>query len=43
MRRARGLPRLPSTIEQREIAGSWRPWRAVAARQLWQAYLAGER
>jgi len=43
MRRARGLPKLPSTIEQREIAGSWRPWRAVAARQLWQAYLAGER
>jgi len=43
MRRARGLPKLPSTIEQREIARSWRPWRAVAARQLWQAYLAGER
>ena len=43
MRRARGMPHLPSTIEQREIAESWRPWRAVAARQLWQAYLAGER
>ena len=43
MRRARRLPQLPTTEEQREIAGSWRPWRAVAARQLWQAYLAGER
>jgi DNA-3-methyladenine glycosylase II len=43
MRRARGLPRLPTTADQREIAESWRPWRAVAARQLWQAYLAGER
>jgi DNA-3-methyladenine glycosylase II len=43
MRRARRLARLPTTEEQREIASSWRPWRAVAARQLWQAYLAGER
>jgi DNA-3-methyladenine glycosylase II len=43
MRRARGLTSLPSTVEQREVAESWRPWRAVAARQLWQAYLAGER
>jgi DNA-3-methyladenine glycosylase II len=43
MRRARRLAGLPSAAEQREIAEAWRPWRAVAARQLWQAYLAGER
>jgi len=43
MRRAKGLDRLPSAADQRTIAEDWRPWRAVAARQLWQAYLAGER
>ncbi|MEA2519606.1 MAG: hypothetical protein QOF49_1686, partial [Chloroflexota bacterium] len=25
------------------IASAWRPYRAVAARLLWHAYLAGER
>lgn len=43
MRRARGLAALPSAAEQTAIAEPWRPWRAVAARLLWHAYLAGER
>lgn len=43
MRRARRLDQLPTAVEQEEIAESWRPWRAVAARILWHAYLAGER
>jgi len=43
MRRAKGLPALPSREEQRAIAATWQPWRAVAARILWHAYLAGER
>jgi DNA-3-methyladenine glycosylase II len=43
MRRARALDRVPDAATQRAIAQSWRPWRAVAARILWHAYLAGER
>ena len=43
MRRAKGLDALPDPALQRRIAEAWRPWRAVAARLLWQAYLAGER
>jgi len=43
MRRAKGLDALPDAAEQRAVAEAWRPWRAVAARILWQAYLAGER
>jgi DNA-3-methyladenine glycosylase II len=43
MRRAKRLAALPSGAEQEVIAEAWRPWRAVAARLLWQAYLAGER
>ena len=43
MRRAKGLAALPSAVEQTAIAEPWRPWRAVAARLLWHAYLAGER
>jgi DNA-3-methyladenine glycosylase II len=43
MRRAKGLATLPSREEQRAIAEAWRPWRAVAARILWHAYLSGER
>ena len=43
LRRARRLDRLPDPAEQAEIADAWRPWRAVAARLLWHAYLAGER
>jgi DNA-3-methyladenine glycosylase II len=43
MRRAKGLANLPSAAQQVDIAAPWRPWRAVAARLLWHAYLAGER
>ena len=43
MRRAKGLAALPTGAQQEVIAEAWRPWRAVAARLLWQAYLAGER
>jgi DNA-3-methyladenine glycosylase II len=43
MRRAKRLPALPTRDEQAAIAEAWRPWRAVAARLLWHAYLAGER
>jgi DNA-3-methyladenine glycosylase II len=43
MRRAKGLAALPDGPEQLAIAETWRPWRAVAARLLWHAYLAGER
>ena len=43
MRRAKGLATLPTREEQRAIAAAWQPWRAVAARILWHAYLAGER
>jgi DNA-3-methyladenine glycosylase II len=43
MRRAKGLAALPGPVAQRGIAEAWRPWRAVAARLLWHAYLAGER
>jgi DNA-3-methyladenine glycosylase II len=43
MRRAKGVAALPTGAEQEVIAEAWRPWRAVAARLLWHAYLAGER
>lgn len=43
MRRAKGLETIPDAAAQRHIAEAWRPWRAVAARLLWHAYLAGER
>jgi len=43
MRSSKGLDGLPDAAAQRRIAEAWRPWRAVAARLLWQAYLAGER
>jgi DNA-3-methyladenine glycosylase II len=34
------LPNRPGTIEFLEMAESWRPYRSVAARMLWQYYLA---
>ena len=43
MRRAKGLAALPTRDEQRRVAAAWQPWRAVAARILWHAYLSGER
>jgi DNA-3-methyladenine glycosylase II len=41
--RLKGLDRRPTPEEQRAIVEAWRPWRAVGARLLWHAYLAGER
>jgi DNA-3-methyladenine glycosylase II len=43
MRRAKHLAALPDAAVQRHVAEAWRPWRAVGARLLWHAYLAGER
>ena len=43
MRRALALPAVPDAATQRAIAERWAPWRAVAARILWHAYLSGER
>jgi DNA-3-methyladenine glycosylase II len=43
MRRAKDLPTVPDADAQRLVAEGWRPWRAVGARLLWHAYLAGER
>jgi len=43
LRRAKRLGTLPDAAAQRAAAEPWRPWRAVAARLLWHAYLAGER
>ena len=33
------LPSRPDPVELDQIASAWKPWRAVAARQLWQYYL----
>ena len=35
----KGLPSRPGPAELEQIALLWRPWRAVAARLLWQYYL----
>ena len=35
----KGLPARPDPITLSELAESWRPWRAVAARLLWHHYL----
>ncbi|MCA1634762.1 MAG: DNA-3-methyladenine glycosylase 2 family protein [Acidobacteria bacterium] len=35
----RRLPERPTPLELETIAEPWRPWRAVAARLLWQYYL----
>ena len=43
MRVAKQLAVIPDRAQQEAIADGWRPWRAVAARILWHAYLAGER
>jgi len=39
-RRVLGLGHRPSAAQMLELAEPWRPWRAVAARMLWQSYLA---
>lgn len=41
--RAKALAARPDSPAQLAIAAAWRPWRSVAARILWHAYLAGER
>ena len=38
--RLKQLPRRPSPIQLTEMAEAWRPFRSVAARMLWQYYLA---
>ncbi len=38
--RARRLDAVPSAVDADAHAEGWRPWRAVAARMLWQDYLA---
>lgn len=40
-RRVLGLEQRPTAAQMHELAEPWRPWRAVAARMLWQSYLAG--
>lgn len=40
-KRLKGLRGHPSTTAIAEIAEDWRPFRSVAARMLWQYYLAG--
>jgi DNA-3-methyladenine glycosylase II len=37
--RAKRLPSLPSAAEASRLATDWAPWRSVAARILWHAYL----
>lgn len=38
-RRTLSLPAVPGYGELEKLADAWRPWRAVAARLLWHAYL----
>lgn len=38
----RSLRVRPSFVEAAQVAESWRPYRSVAARMLWQYYLAGK-
>jgi DNA-3-methyladenine glycosylase II len=40
---AAGLTARPAFEELNRMAEAWRPWRAVAARLLWHAYLSGDR
>ena len=42
-RRLKRLAQRPDTVRLRRIAAAWSPWRAVGARILWHAYLAGDR
>ena len=43
MKELKGLPHRPSPDESERLAEQWRPHRAVAARMLWQYYLATKR
>ena len=37
--RLKGLDSIPGDSELEEIAATWKPWRAVAARMIWHHYL----
>ena len=39
MQKVKGMPAAPTADEASDVAASWRPWRAVAARILWHYYL----
>lgn len=39
MQQVKKLPKLPNSEEQLQLAKTWKPWRAVAARILWHHYL----
>ena len=39
MQQIKGLEKRPAPAEASQISEQWRPWRAVAARMLWQFYL----
>lgn len=41
LQRAKRLRRLPDVAAEQRISVRWVPWRSVAARMLWQDYLAG--
>ena len=41
VRKAKELDRVPDRDQMEEIASSWKPWRASAARLLWHYYLSG--
>lgn len=43
VQRVFGLPARPSATEQADLARKWAPWRSIAARLLWQSYLATPR
>ena len=40
IQKIKGLPRRPGAMQLLEMAEAWRPYRSVAARMLWQYYLA---
>lgn len=42
-RRVKGLAARPPSADLDVLAEQWRPWRAVAARMLWHAYLSAAR
>jgi DNA-3-methyladenine glycosylase II len=43
LQRMKQLRTLPDAARQQAISGRWAPWRSVAARMLWQEYLAAPR
>jgi DNA-3-methyladenine glycosylase II len=43
VQRVKGLRKRPTDDRMLHMAEAWRPWRSVAARLLWQDYLAIQR